>query len=195
MKIDPLTISGPWKAGFSLAPHMLSAKFLGYNEQGHPKFDTVRSEIGERLYQLKYQGNSSAVQELAGVAAEFVTSKRLPVEVVVPLPPSKKRTIQPVAAIAEEVAKRLNISYDSKALRKIKETPELKSLVELEDRKAALDGAFAASPAFFQGKVVLLFDDLYRSGASMQEATRSILDSGGAKAVYALALTRTRANR
>ena len=195
MEIDPLPMSGPWKAGYSLAQHTLSAEFLGYNEQGYPKFDTVRSEIGERLYQLKYQGDSSAVQELAAAAAEFVANRKLPVDAVVPLPPSRKRAVQPVVAIAEAVAKRLNVAYDSQALRKIKETPELKSLVELEERKAALVGAFAASREFFQGRVVLLFDDLFRSGASMQEATRSILDGGGAKAVYALALTRTRTHR
>lgn len=195
MKTDPRTIAGPWKAGFTLDAHTVSSEFLGYNEQGYPKYDTVRSEIGERLYKLKYQNDASAISQLARVAADFIAAKRLPIEVVVPLPPSKKRIVQPVAAISEAVAKRLDIAYDSKALRKIKETPELKSMTELEVRKAALAGAFAASPSALQGKVVLLFDDLYRSGASMQEATQAILTSGGAKAVYALALTRTRTNR
>lgn len=89
----------------------------------------------------------------------------------------------------------LGIAYASKALAKVKETPELKSLTELEERRAALIGAFAASPAALRGKVVLLFDDLYRSGASMQEAALSILNAGDVKAVYAVALTRTRSNR
>lgn len=194
MQIDPQLIRGPWKAGYSLAPHTLSSDFLGYNEQGHEKYDTVRSEIGEQLYRLKYHGDTTAVAKLAKVAADFVAAKGLPIEVVVPLPPSKKRAVQPVAAIAEQVAKRLKIEYDSKAIRKIKETPELKGLAELEDRKKALAGAFASSVSV-KGKIVLLFDDLYRSGASMQEAAQSLLNSGAAKAVYALALTRTRKNR
>lgn len=195
MKIDPRSISGPWKAGYSLALHTLSADFLGHNEQGHPKFDTVRSEVGEALYQLKYQGDAASVRRLAKVAADFVAQKGFPIDIVVPLPPSKKRAVQPVAAIAEEVARQLKVAYDSKSLRKVKETPELKSLTELEDRKEALKGAFVASPTSVKGRAVLLFDDLYRSGASMQEATRTLLESGGAAAVYALALTRTRKNR
>ncbi|HKT09107.1 MAG TPA: phosphoribosyltransferase family protein [Gemmatimonadaceae bacterium] len=65
---------------------------------------------------------------------------------------------------------------------------------ELKDRRAALAGAFTASAEARQGKSVLLLDDLYRSGASMEEAARAIRKSG-AKAVYALALTRTRTKR
>lgn len=192
MQIDPRRFSGPWKVGYSLAPHTVSSEFLGYNEQGHPKFDTVRSDIGEQLYRLKYQGDSSAIPKLARVAAEFVASKSFPVDLVVALPPSKKRAVQPVSAIAETVAKALNVQYDAKGLRKLQETPELKSLDDVNERRKALAGAFKAGDV--EGHTVLLFDDLYRSGASMEEAAATLL-AAGAKAVYALALTRTRSNR
>lgn len=154
----------------------------------------MRSEIGDLLYRLKYQNESSPVEQLSQVAADFVARKRLPVDIVVPLPPSKQRRVQPVALIAESVARRLDIAYDSKALRKVKETPELKSMTELNERKAALAGAFSVIGGRLDGKSVLLLDDLYRSGASMEEAARAIRASG-AKAVYALALTRTRTKR
>jgi competence protein ComFC len=195
MKTDPLAIVGPWRSAFSLAPHSLTSEFLGYNEQGHPKFDTVRSDVGERLYQLKYRNDVSAVAELATVAADFVRGKAWPIDLILPLPPSRMRVVQPVAAIAEAVANRLGVAYSTEALRKTRETPELKSMAELEARMVALSGAFAADPALLQGKVVLIFDDLYRSGASMQEAARAVLNDGAAKEVFALALTRTRSNR
>lgn len=194
MKISPRAIAGPWKAGFTLDEHTVSSDFLGYNEQGHAVYDTVRSEVGELVYRLKYQGDQSAVPPLARVVAEFISSKDLPIDVVVPLPPSKQRSVQPVRSIAASVAKRLDIAYDSRALRKVRESPELKSMTELKDRRAALAGAFIASAEALKGKSVLLLDDLYRSGASMEEAARAIRKSG-AKAVYALALTRTRTNR
>lgn len=157
-------------------------------------YDTVRSEVGELVYRLKYQGDQSAVPPLARVVAEFISNKELPIDVVVPMPPSKQRSVQPVRSIAASVAKRLDIAYDSRALRKVRESPELKSMTELKDRRAALAGAFIASAEALKGKSVLLLDDLYRSGASMEEAARAIRKSG-AKAVYALALTRTRTNR
>jgi competence protein ComFC len=192
MKIDPQRIEGPWKLGYSLALHTISSEFLGYNEQGHPKFDTVRSEVGEQLYQLKYQGNTKAAATLSSAAAEFVAKKALPVDLVVALPPSKKRAMQPVASIADGLAKKLRVEYDPNGLWKVKETPELKSLTELPERRKALKGAFAAGPVM--GRTVLLVDDLFRSGASMEEATQTLL-AAGAKAVYVLALTRTRSNR
>ena len=194
MEIDPASITGPWKAGYTLALHTVMSEFLGHDEQGRPSFDTTRFAVGEALYQLKYQSSATAAAKLARVTAEFVLKKGFPVDLVVALPPSKKRLVQPVALIAEEVAKRLKVPYDSKGLRKVKDTPELKSLADLKERKKALKGAYVPSAAV-KGKTILLFDDLYRSGASMQEAARTLLEAGEAAAVYALALTRTRTNR
>ena len=194
MEIDLASITGPWKSGYTLALHTVKSEFLGDDEQGRPRFDTTRSAVGEALYRLKYQSSAKAAAKLARVSAEFVLKKGFPVDLVVALPPSKKRLVQPVALIAEEVAKRLKVPYDSKGLRKVKDTPELKSLTDLKERKKALKGAYVPSAAV-KGKTILLFDDLYRSGASMQEAARTLLEAGEAAAVYALALTRTRTNR
>ena len=195
MQIDPRQIKGPWKAGYTLAAHTLSAEFVGYNEQGHPQFNTVRSEIGEAVYQLKYQGRIAEATALAAAAADFVTAKWGSIDAVVAVPPSKQRKVQPVPAIAELIAIRLEVAHISSSLRKIKETPELKSVADFNARTASLAGAFSAAASSFEGKNVLLVDDLYRSGASMQAAAVAILQQGLAAAVYALALTRTRTHR
>jgi predicted amidophosphoribosyltransferase len=44
-----------------------------------------------------------------------------------------------------------------------------------------------------QDERVLLFDDLYRSGATLNAVTEALIASG-ALAVYALAVTQTRSN-
>jgi len=56
------------------------------------------------VYRLKYQSDQSTVPRLARVVAEFIVSKKLLIDVVVPLPPSKQRRVQPVRSIAESVA-------------------------------------------------------------------------------------------
>jgi predicted amidophosphoribosyltransferase len=126
------------------------------------------------------------------VAAEFVQECRLVVDVVVPVPPSRARPFQPLAAIASQLARRLGAAYDPGSLRKVKETPELKSVEEMAEREAALAGAFDVQGESLRGKRVLLFDDLYRSGASMREAARTLRQKGGLMGLTALALTRTR---
>lgn len=43
-----------------------------------------------------------------------------------------------------------------------------------------------------EGRKVLLFDDLFRSGATMNSITAALLEKGQASEVFALTLTRTR---
>jgi hypothetical protein len=44
----------------------------------------------------------------------------------------------------------------------MKQTAQLKDLLEYDKRMAALDGAFPVAPARIEGKGILLFDDLVR---------------------------------
>lgn len=191
-KINPSRITGPWDAGFTLDAHTLSAEFLGYDLDGRAQFDTVRSELGELLYRLKYRGDRAASIPLAAVAAEFIRARRLPVDVIVPVPPSKVRSFQPLLAIASALAKELGAGYDARSLRKVKETAELKSVEEMAEREAALRGAFEVHEDALAGQRVLLLDDLYRSGASMSEAARTLRSRGRIASLVVLALTRTR---
>ena len=78
---------------------------------------------------------------------------------------------------------------------KIRQTEELKSVFDLEQRGKLLQGAFRAIPQLLEGRNVLLLDDLYRSGATLAEAAREILENGRAKSLVALTLTKTRSNR
>src|SRR3954449_2780044 len=105
--MNPLPIVGPWAAGFTLDQHTVSAEFLGYDLNERPIFDTVRSEIGELLFQCKYRGDRAAYRKLAEIANEFLRSKRISIDVVVPVPPSQARPFQPLMAIAFRVAKLL----------------------------------------------------------------------------------------
>lgn len=192
MKINPLPITGPWRAGYTLDAHTLAAEFLGYDSQGRAQFDTTRSEIGEALYQCKYRGDRSASQVLATVAAEFVRKRKLTAEFIVPVPPSKVRSFQPLIAISRQLASNLGIGYDITSVRKVKETPELKSVDEMAEREAALADAFEVDGTVLAGRTVLLFDDLYRSGASLGAVARALTLQGRVAGVVALALTRTR---
>lgn len=192
IKIDPRQITGPWDAGFTLDAHTVSAEFLGYDPDGRAQFDTIRSEMGELLYRLKYRGDREASIPLARTAAEFILARRLAVDVVVPVPPSKVRSFQPLRVIAYRLARELGVGYAPRSLKKVKETAELKSLDEMAQREAALRNAFDVHGDALWGRRVLLLDDLYRSGASMSEAARTLRSKGRIASLVVLALTRTR---
>lgn len=195
MKINPARLRGPWDTGFALDVHTVSSTFLGYNTAGHAQYDTVRSEIGELLYRLKYRHDRKAAHALAIVAADFLRQQNIYIEVVVPIPPSKARSVQPVPAIGRRLAAELEIEFAGNGLRKVKETSELKSIAEMADRKAALADAFVVSGETLRSRRILLLDDLYRSGASMSAASTTLRKQGSVSFVAALALTRTRTNR
>src|SRR5205085_12270582 len=96
VKINPMKIPGSWRQGYVLDYHTLGSDFLGYDEFGHPIFDTKRTELGELLYRLKYRSDRSVVAKIVETAAHFITSWNPGLNVILPVPPSKQRVYQPV---------------------------------------------------------------------------------------------------
>ena len=158
-------------------------------------FETEYTELGGLLYRLKSQKDKSVVNEIVETVAEFV--QRIwqpPVSMIVPMPPSNIRAEQPVVILAEALAERLRLPVRH-AVTKIKKTEQLKNINDYDERIRSLEGAFSADPSLLSEQRVLLFDDLYRSGATMNSVATVLHQQGKASEVYALTLTRTRVNR
>lgn len=188
---NPTKIVGRWREGVALDYHTVSSTFIGYNEFGYPMFDTERSELGELVYRLKSKRDESVIAELAETASNFVASWNPEVKVIVPVPPSRPRTRQPVFLIAEVLAGHLRIPVRNCIVR-VKEVPELKNIDDLHKRIELLQGAYSVEQAVVEGQKVLLLDDLFRSGATMNAVAEALYKQGRAAEVFALAMTRTR---
>ena len=190
LKINPIEIKGNWHYGVALDAHTISSEYLGTDAFGHDLFDTQRSPLGELLYRLKYGNDKSGIDEI--VETVINSTRWENIDVILPVPPSNlNRRFQPVFEIATELGKRLKRKVCFTAIKKIKETPELKNVEDLAKRPEILADAFEVDGTEVEGKVVLLLDDLYRSGATLNAITR-ILNKAGVKQVNVLALTRTR---
>lgn len=192
IEIHPKEIKGSWDRGYVLDAHTISSTMIGYNEFGHPEFDTVRSPLGELVYRLKYRGDKSTMLSIVEAITEFMKTYNINPDVVVPMPPSRlKRSFQPVIEVGTELAKTLGIIVNTTSLKKEKPTQEMKDVGDFSARVATLEAAFV-SARDLEGRTVLLLDDLYQSGATMNVAARILKSQGLVKSVYALALTRTR---
>lgn len=192
IEIHPKEIKGSWDRGYVLDLHTISSTMIGYNEFGHPEFDTVRSPLGELVYRLKYKGDKGAIVSIVEAIAGFMKTSDINPDVVVPIPPSKlQRSFQPVIEVGTELAKTLGVTFNSTSLKKAKATPQMKDVGDFSARVATLEAAFV-SERDLEGRTVLLLDDLFQSGATMNVASRTLKDQGRVKSVYALALTRTR---
>ncbi|MCX5676058.1 MAG: ComF family protein [Planctomycetota bacterium] len=191
--VNPMKIVGRWRKGFALDYHVLSSIYVGDDEFGHPQFCTQRSELGELLYRLKYRSDASAVAPLAHEAAEFVRLQNWGVQVIVPVPPTRAdRPHQPVLLVAAVLGELLGLPVCERGVIKTKDTPQLKDVFDYNERLSLLEDAFEVDPSATRGRKVLLFDDLYRSGATMNAVASAVYDAGGAADVLALAVTRTR---
>jgi competence protein ComFC len=189
--LHPRRIPGRWRDGYALDYHTVSSEFLGHDEYGHPQFETTRSEIGELLFRLKYRSDTSVVSEIVDTAQTWFTTWKLRVELLVPVTPSRSRDIQLVLLLGKEIARRLNLRF-VEAVQRVREVPQLKDVHSYDERSQLLQGSHHVDAKAVRSANILLFDDLYRSGATMNEITANLYDQGEAAAVYALAITRTR---
>ncbi len=192
--INPQKLEGKWLTGVALDFHTTSSTPIGYNEAGHMQFDTVRPEIAELLYQLKYKSNKDAAQEIIEAAGTLVLKHREKFDLLIPVPPSTFRTVQPVIILAEGIGSMANIPVCN-CVTTTRATTQLKGITDPEKRRELLEGLYAVDTSYTAGKNVLLFDDLFRSGSTLNAITEVLLLQGKAASVRVLTITKTRSNQ
>jgi predicted amidophosphoribosyltransferase len=175
--------------------HSLSSTFLGYNEFGFKEFDTIRSEIGKLVYRLKYNNDKTVIDSIVKKIIKCFKNENL-FNAIVPIPPSDKtRAYQPVYLVAEALAKELTLPYYQDVLEKTN-SEALKNVTEPTERIKKLKDCMKITGKYsLQGNSVLLIDDLYRSGSTLEVATELLIREAKVKHVFVLALTKTRSNR
>jgi predicted amidophosphoribosyltransferase len=182
---------GNWISGYALDIHTVSSVHVGINEIGHDVFDTKRSELGELLYRLKYNGDLSAAEPIIDATATFLKPSRAKFDLIIPVPPSGVRRVQPVIVLARGIGEALNLPVVD-CVTTTRSATQLKGVMDREKRQELLKGLHAVDRACTKGKSILLFDDLYRSGATMSAITDLLMRKGEAVGVRVLTITRTR---
>ncbi len=191
VKISPMKLPAtPWVEGYVLDYHTISSTPTG---DPYYRFDTKRTELGELLYRLKYRaGGSGVVTDIVDTVEQFVREWKPPIDCVVSAPPSLPRPTQPVVELARVLAMRLGLPVCENVVIKVKATLQMKNIDDWSERQRVLQEAIQRGKGDVKGKSVLLFDDLIESGSTLRRAADVLLRENGARAVYALVLTRTR---
>jgi predicted amidophosphoribosyltransferase len=101
-----------------------------------------------------------------------------------------------VLAIAQALAKRINVPVLDNVLQKQTGGQELKNVDDPQARQALLKTSLTLNPkANLAGKNILLLDDLYRSGSTLTVATDILYQQAKVKNVFVLVMTKTRSKR
>lgn len=193
MKINSRPIRGSWNAGWALDWHTLSSR-----PRGDGTFDTTRSELGEALYQLKYHFDREKLKPIAEVAADFIKNLRVfpYLKALIPIPPSNlNRPFQPVVELAKLVGEAAPLPVPLDYLLKVRNTQALKDIEDTETRQGQLANAFQVADNRYSGDSVLLFDDLFRSGESLNAVCKVLREQGGVVRIYVVTVTMTRTKR
>jgi len=115
-------------------------------------------------------------------------------DIIIPVPLSKKkkqaRGYNQTELVAREIAKNItNLKLETNILVKTKDT-EVQSLLTKTQRTENVKNAFAVKNAEnIKGKKIILFDDIYTTGATANECSR-VLTEAGAEEIMILTIAK-----
>lgn len=193
MKVNVQPISGNWDLGYSLDKHMLSSVYTGDNQWGHSTFDNTRTDVGEALYQLKYCSDYNQATIISSQIYESLSTYFSKACLIIPMPPSKTRTKQPVIEIARQLSKLMSIPCYENLLVKTTNTPQMKDIKTREEKVETLISAFSVNDQLGAELYdVLIVDDLFDTGSSLEAATTVLRNYHKIRYIYVATVTRKR---
>ncbi len=159
-------------------------------DKGYSVF-LYRSVSGS-VYRFKYMGRREYADFYAAATRKRLgkTLKSLGIEAIVPVPMYKekerKRGYNQAEIYAKAVSKQLGIPLEANLIRRVKNTVPMKELDALR-RRNNLKKAFIMVRNDVKFKCVLIIDDIYTTGSTIDEITHE-LKMAGVEKVYFLTL-------
>ena len=156
-------------------------------------FTCVQYGLLERgvLMDFKYRGKSYIGRKLGDILYDRMAIENLEYDLIVPVPMHLKREAErgynQAQVMAAFMAKRAGVPCASELLMRTRRTMAMKGLGSF-DRYENLKNAFAVSPKnhyTVSGKRVLLIDDIYTTGSTLDACSKVLKEAGAAK-VYVL---------
>lgn len=159
-------------------------------QQNPPEFAIARS-VGpyEQPYRiaikvLKFMRRRHLAVRMGDMMADVVIQEPafMPIDVIVPVPISagnlKVRGFNQTELLGRQISKIIKVKMDNNILYRIKETPSQRELTRAAREKNLLHAFQVRDSRKIAGKNILLVDDVYTTGSTTKECTRTLLDSG-----------------
>lgn len=151
------------------------------------------SSVRPAIYQFKYHNrriySCTFAREMVKEYGRLICKWQIAIIVPIPLSKSRKRKrgYNQAELLANEIGRIMNIPVDARSLIRKKNTAPQK-IMDARGRKKNLQHAFAWNAPRLQGENVLLIDDIYTTGSTI-DAAAEILKLAGAEKVYFLTVS------
>ncbi len=149
-----------------------------------------KEPVNRSIYQYKFHNQRRFGQYYAEELAERYGAvlKRWNPDLIVPIPlyPARlrKRGYNQAAIAAKILGKMLGIPVSVKLLKRVRRTSPLKNLSPVQREKNLRNAFAAADGARLDGKAILLIDDIYTTGNTMNEAAKTLKRAGAENVFY-----------
>lgn len=179
---DVQPLPGPWPAGIALSRHSLDG-------------DQGRTAVGDLLDRFKYAGERRLARTLVSALARAL--RETPgfghIDVILHVPATTQRLrVPPTCDLARALGKEMRIRCLPDLIACTRLVTHQKDIARVEEKAVNVRGAFRVRRAeFVEGKKLLLVDDVFDSGATLQEVWRMLMRAGAREVVVAT-ITRTR---
>jgi ComF family protein len=148
--------------------------------------------LREAIHALKYNGVRVLAEPLGELLAEAYSQSATPVSVIVPVPLHRTRLryrgYNQAVLLARAFGTRVGLPVVSECLARNRATRSQVGL-NADERRANVQAAFVCTDGTLRGERVLLLDDVFTTGATLEACAQALLD-GGATGVWALTLAR-----
>jgi len=149
----------------------------------------------EAIHQFKYNNFRVLANPLAGLLEKNLRTSPVTFELIVPVPlhprRQKIRGVNQTALLARDLGLRLGQRVLEDGLVRVRDTKPQFDL-NLEQRSKNVEGAFGwCGQQSVAGSSVLLVDDVYTTGATLESCAK-VLKQAGASSVVALVLAQDR---
>ena len=153
-----------------------------YCRQGRSVY-VYKGVVRKSIYRFKYSNRREYARFFAEEAARYYTdwSEQIGVEAIVPVPmydrKKRRRGYNQAEMIARELACIWGVPLEKNAVKRIRNTKPQKLLSD-EERKNNLKKAFQAAEFIVKYKKILLVDDIYTTGSTVEAVACELMRCG-----------------
>lgn len=161
--------------------------FKPYIKDNHIYFTEYNDVIYSVIKYAKYTKHPASFVQIGRKIGEIVKEIGLQADLIIYVPmyitDQKRRGFNQSMILAEQISRYTDIEICHKALKKVKKTRNQASL-NAPMRSVNLHNAFIADDRYTTGRRIILVDDIYTTGTTLNECKKVLMESMADSVIY-----------